>query len=302
MQWPWATADLKENNLHVRLCCLILSWRDLLEKWLTNSRAVPFDQDTVCSRRFQSILEGECDWIKKLCWRTWLGDHHVMDRKHIVTVTLTLFWQWFYHVQDRPGYHVWLLCFWCFGDGKENARTISRSCPRADFKTWLIWFFFRWVFFEFSVNLPVRAIMRHSILPHCLRVDSRSFYIPGKGSTPEEGWVQFNATTVVTMICLQTPTFWSLSLKIRLLFFFSRALLLLGATLLVTLRCHLVVCPWQDTPAPLPGNMISGQLGQLFVYFWMFYAILSAQKIVHLKFFFNEMWVKQGATQCCQAF
>ncbi len=34
------------------------------------------------------------------------------------------------------------------------------------------------------------------------------------------------------------------------------------------------------------------------MYFWMFYAILSAQKNFHPKFF----WVKQGATQCYQAF
>ena len=34
------------------------------------------------------------------------------------------------------------------------------------------------------------------------------------------------------------------------------------------------------------------------MHFWMFYAILSAQKNFHPKFF----WVKQGATQCYQAF
>ena len=34
------------------------------------------------------------------------------------------------------------------------------------------------------------------------------------------------------------------------------------------------------------------------MHFWMFYAILSAQKKFHPKFF----WVKQGATQCYQAF
>ncbi len=34
------------------------------------------------------------------------------------------------------------------------------------------------------------------------------------------------------------------------------------------------------------------------MHFWMFYAILSAQKIFHPKFF----WVKQGMTQCYQAF
>ena len=37
---------------------------------------------------------------------------------------------------------------------------------------------------------------------------------------------------------------------------------------------------------------------QFFIYFQMFYAILSAQKNFHPKFF----WVKQGATQCYQAF
>ena len=34
------------------------------------------------------------------------------------------------------------------------------------------------------------------------------------------------------------------------------------------------------------------------MHFWMFYAILSAQKFFHPKFF----WVKQGTTQCYQAF
>ncbi len=34
------------------------------------------------------------------------------------------------------------------------------------------------------------------------------------------------------------------------------------------------------------------------MHFWMFYAILSAQKNFHPKFF----WVKQGETQCHQAF
>ncbi len=34
------------------------------------------------------------------------------------------------------------------------------------------------------------------------------------------------------------------------------------------------------------------------MHFWMFYAILNAQKNFHPKFF----WVKQGATQCYQAF
>ncbi len=37
---------------------------------------------------------------------------------------------------------------------------------------------------------------------------------------------------------------------------------------------------------------------QFFMHFWMFYAILSAQKYFHPKFF----WVKQGATQCYEAF
>ncbi len=37
---------------------------------------------------------------------------------------------------------------------------------------------------------------------------------------------------------------------------------------------------------------------QYFMHFWMFYAILSAQKNFHPKFF----WVKQGVTQCYQAF
>ena len=44
---------------------------------------------------------------------------------------------------------------------------------------------------------------------------------------------------------------------------------------------RLIVCPW---------------------HFWMFHAILSAQKNFHPKFFFNELWVKQGETQCYQAF
>ncbi len=37
---------------------------------------------------------------------------------------------------------------------------------------------------------------------------------------------------------------------------------------------------------------------QFFMHFWMFYAILSAQNNVHPKF----IWVKQGTTQCYQAF
>ena len=57
---------------------------------------------------------------------------------------------------------------------------------------------------------------------------------------------------------------WHIHMSIMLkhsCFPFSHALLLQGATLLVTLSCHLSGCPWQD-PLP-PPNMIPRQLGQL---------------------------------------
>ncbi len=56
-----------------------------------------------------------------------------------------------------------------------------------------------------------------------------------------------------------------------------------GATLHVTLRCH-------------PKFFFTSF--HFFMHFWMFHAILSAQKKFHPKFF----WVKQGATQCYEAF
>ncbi len=76
-----------------------------------------------------------------------------------------------------------------------------------------------------------------------------------------------------------------------------------GATLQVTLPCRLVVCPsilfFRIFFHPIffsPPKKFSHF--HFFMHFWMFYAILSAQKNVHPEFF----WVKQGVTQCYQAF
>ena len=65
---------------------------------------------------------------------------------------------------------------------------------------------------------------------------------------------------------------------------FSRALLLQGATLLVTLSCHPVVCPWQD-PSFSPPNYFPH-----FHYFYAFLDIschLECSKKFHPKFFFT---------------
>ena len=97
----------------------------------------------------------------------------------------------------------------------------------------------------------------------------------------------------------------------------------------VCLSVCLFVClsvagpPYPLPCCPFPGNMISVQLCQFFatfifrkivfqffqvflIHFWMFYAILGAQKNFHNffspKVLIFELWVKQGATQCYQAF
>ena len=89
---------------------------------------------------------------------------------------------------------------------------------------------------------------------------------------------------------------------------------------------QLSVCPWTPPPPPIEQLFLvrSGNFKQLlfwkkkiqtnfspkisfhlqlmfftfFWHFWMFHAILSAQNFVFTcKFFFTELWVKQGATQ-----
>ena len=63
---------------------------------------------------------------------------------------------------------------------------------------------------------------------------------------------------------------------------FSRAFLLQGTSLLVTLWCRLSVCLYVCGRTPPPKKCSHFHF---FMYFWMFHAILSAQKIFSPKFF-----------------
>ena len=88
---------------------------------------------------------------------------------------------------------------------------------------------------------------------------------------------------------------------------------------------QLSVCLWQDLPRPKHDFWAAQAILSNFYFwgknncsnfffipnflfhlqkFWMFHAILSAQKKCHPKFFSTPIffWVKQGATQCCQGF
>ncbi len=57
-------------------------------------------------------------------------------------------------------------------------------------------------------------------------------------------------------------------------------------------------CSWQDPPPP--GNMISGKLGQ----FQATFVVINFFSVIFFFHpnFFNELWVKPGATQCYQVY
>ena len=100
--------------------------------------------------------------------------------------------------------------------------------------------------------------------------------------------------------------------------FSSRALLLS--------TCHSVmsvVCPWQNTPPPntpletwflgSSGNFFSTSKKifllslfyaflDVFMPYWELRFLVHPKFNFHPKYFFNELWVKEGTTQCCQAF